>query len=320
MSSLRRFGKTIVRNWWLKLLAFVLAVMSFFAIRGATSFEVPYDIPLVVEVEKGIAILDQEPRTVQVTFRGSREDLRRLEPNSIRAVVKTESATLEKSDHVPVGPANVEGHSPARVVSVKPGTVRLIFDRETSKRVPVAKPRTDGTPLIGRVEIDYEPKEVTLRGPHRRLAQTEMVRTAPVDVDGRVESFTKRIPVLSPGDTWISQIEPPEIMVKVSIVTESATRQWEKVPVRAFVDPGAPVRVSMDPRTVDISLHGRAEVLEGIEATDLTVFVDCMGLKDTATYQLPVNCHLPPGTDLAVQVDPEMVDVEFRRVTTPPAP
>ena len=61
----------------LKLLAVLLGALTFYTIRGATSFEVPYNIPVQVKVGPGIAILDQSVRSVDVTFRGSQEDLRR---------------------------------------------------------------------------------------------------------------------------------------------------------------------------------------------------------------------------------------------------
>ena len=66
---------------------FSVWLLSFLTIRGAINFEVPYDGPVEVKVDPGIAILDQSPRTIQVMFRGSREDLRKIEPKRIRAVV-----------------------------------------------------------------------------------------------------------------------------------------------------------------------------------------------------------------------------------------
>ena len=88
MPSWRLSDRMRVPNAGLKLLALILAALSFYAIRGVTSFEVRYDVPVEVSVEKGTAILEQDAEAVQVTFRGSPEDLRHVEQSQLRAVVK----------------------------------------------------------------------------------------------------------------------------------------------------------------------------------------------------------------------------------------
>ena len=75
----------LLNNWKLKILAVALATLSYYVIRGKTSIEVRYDVPLEIRVDEGIAVLDQDPRTVQVTFRGSQEDLRKLDQTLLKA-------------------------------------------------------------------------------------------------------------------------------------------------------------------------------------------------------------------------------------------
>ncbi|MBN2302245.1 MAG: YbbR-like domain-containing protein, partial [Lentisphaerae bacterium] len=205
----RQLSEPLLNNWKLKVLAFVLALMSFFAIQNEISFEAPYSIPIVVLVDQpGIAILDQNPMTADVTFRGSEEDLRRLDQRQIKAMVRLKVTYPSGSESVRIGPQNIEGISGVRVVNVQPSTVTLTFDHEEEKKVAVTRPTIIGTPFVGKVEIDCEPQTVTIRGPKLRLAEVNSVSTEPVDVEGRVESFSKQLRVLSPSDTWISHIKP----------------------------------------------------------------------------------------------------------------
>ena len=176
----------------------------------------------------------------------------------------------------------------------------------------VLKPTTSGAPLMGRVELDYEPKAVKLRGPKRRLQRISAVSCEPVDVDGRVESFTRKVPVLSPGDTWVYQIEPKEITVEVTIVTERISRTVTNVPVLAVTEPGAPACVDLNPRVVDVVMMGRSEVLEGIPRDAVRVYVRCVGLEAEAAYELPVQVYLPPEVDVVSRVEPETVRVQMR--------
>jgi len=312
-SKFRWLREFFVEHGQLKLLAVVLAALSFYAIRGATSDEDAFEIPVEVKVERGIAILSQNPRTVIVTMRGSKEDLRQLDRKEIKAVVRAKAGQTHGSKAmVSISPGNIEGVSRARVIKIRPGLVSLTFDREARKRLKVDEPKTIGVPLIGKVEIDYEPKSVLIHGSELGLRDKDIVTAEPIDVDGRVQSFTKRVKVLPPGDTWVSEIHPSEISVQVNIVTESVTREWSDVTVLAVLKPGAEAEVYFEPDSVSVSVEGHANVVEGISGDAVKVFVDCSALVASGSYELPVNVHLAAETHVNTTIIPETVRVMFQ--------
>ena len=298
-----------VQNWGLKLLAILLGLLTYYLIRGATSFEVPYNLPVVVNVGAGIAVLDQTPRTVDVTFRGAQESLRRLDQKQMRVVIRPTADSPAGSETVTISPRNIEGAREVRAVSIRPSRVTVSFDREIQKQVSVIKPKAVGRPLLGKVEVAYEPRAVTLRGPKRRLADVTSVSTEPVDVEGRMESFEKPVRVLSPGSSWVSEIDPPEVLVKVSIVMDTVDRLFTNVTVWAVTEPAAEVDVRFEPATVNVVLHGREEQIGGLAPDTVQAFVNCVGLGKSATYELPVQVHLPPETDVSTTVEPKTVQV-----------
>ena len=298
-----------VDNWHMKLLSLVLALLTFYAIRGATSFEFSFTVPLEVEVESGVAILDQ-PKTVEVTFRGSQEDLRGLDGRQIRAVVKPKVKDTAGSMMVAIGPEQIIGHSGVRVIRVRPDTAAIAFDHEVEKMFRVLKPKMVGTPG-GKVEIDYTPQYVRITGPRRSLRDREVVETEPIDVGGCVQSFSKRVRVLSPSDTGVIRIEPAEITITANMVTESVSKELTNMPVRAVVEAGSTNSVRLRPGSVNVSLHGRVEVIDRVADDSIRVFVDCVGLDPLESYELPVNVHLPSGVDVTATVEPQMVKVNF---------
>ncbi len=301
-----------VKNWTLKVLAVLLGALSFYAIRGAISFEVPYRAPIEVQMGPGMAVLDKSITSVEVTFGGSQEDLRRIDQSQLKAVVKPRETNPGGSEVVTIRPEHIVGQGKVRVLSIRPSTLTLSYDREAERDVIVLKPKAVGVPLMGRAEIDYEPKAVRLRGPKRRLAHISAVSCEPVDVDGRVESFTRKVKVLSPGDAWVYQIDPPEITADVTILTERISRTVTNVAVLAVTQPGSPVCVNIDPRVVDVVLMGRSEVLEGIARDAVRVYVNCVDLEADASYELPVGVHLPSEAEVATLVRPETVKVQLR--------
>jgi len=319
MASKRDTIKNIfVQNWGLKLMALILALLTFYAIRGVTNEELTYEVPVIVDVEEGIAILDLDPPSVKVTFRGSSEDLRVINANKLEARIKPTMNATDDSSKTQIRIGNIKGAVGARAVKIVPNVASLTFDTEDEQTFPVAKPITTGTPLIGKIEVDYEPKEVIVRGPKRQLRRMRekaiLIETGPIDVDERVKSFTRAMPALSPSDTWVAKIEPSEIKVTVNIVTESISRKWTDLNIMAVMESHMSMDVECIPPTCAVTVHGRPELVESITDESIKVFVDCSGLKHSKEYKLPVNVHLPPSAaDVTVKVEPDLVKVKLTK-------
>jgi hypothetical protein len=316
--SLAGIAGVIRNNWPLKLLAVGLAALAVYAISGATSSELTLDdVPVTVSVDEGIAILDQQPKTLRVTFRGSSEDLLRLDRRQTQVVVRPRVSSPDGAEAVRLGPENVRhGAVGVRVFAMEPSRVDLVFDREVRRALPVAKPEITGAPLIGRAEIDYAPQTVFVRGPKRTLDAERFVKTEPVDVEGRAAGFSTRVKVLPPSDLGVSQVDPPEILVRVSLVTETLSREWTNVLVLAVTRDGGGPRAVFDPPAVTVSLHGSAEALGGIAPGGVKAFVDCTDADTARPQERAVVVHVPAGLDVTATVAPARVRVSF--VAPPP--
>ncbi|MDA0990493.1 MAG: hypothetical protein O3A51_07060 [Verrucomicrobia bacterium] len=192
------FTGWLARNWELKLLALLLAGLTYYAIRGATGYEVEYTVPVEVAVEPGVAVLAQDPDVVKVRFRGSQDDLLKLEQKRLKALIRPRNDNLDgRPRSIPVAVRDIQGAPGVSIVKIDPQDVVVTFDRETEMVFSVLPPTTLGRPLVGKVELTYSPTTVTIRGPKRRLQELkqegrDQVSIEPVDVDGRVESFSKR--------------------------------------------------------------------------------------------------------------------------------
>jgi len=297
----------LAHNWKLKLLAVAMASLTYYIIRGKTSVEVHYDIPLNVQVEQGIAVLDQDPRTVSVTFRGSQQDLRGLDQGSLRAVVKLKAADAAGAEEVILTRRNIEGAAGAVPVEIRPPRAIVTFDREDEKPIPLPPPVVRGRPLQGRAEIDYEPKTVLLRGPRRRLAAAR-VFTEPVDVEGRTSDFSTAVRVL-PGNSWITEITPPQVNVTVTIKLDTVTRRLNAVRVLPLAGRDNMSGVVLEPSSVAVTVSGQAELVNSVAEGSVRAFVDCVGLSEPGRYDLPVNIHLPSMADISVSAEPSTIKV-----------
>lgn len=308
-----RLAAFFTENAMLKALALLLATASIYAIQRITNQLDEFEIPLVVQVEKGVAVLRQDARSAYITCRGSLDDLKRFDATQLRMVVAPKGIGFVGSEQVPIGPRNVVG--PLRgvsIIKVRPGIVNLTFDHEIERIINIAKPEVAGQPLLGRAEVDYEPKIASVRGPRQQLTDLKILRTGPIDVDGAVDSFSRNVRILTDDESGVWEVKPAEITARVNIVTEAISKEWKGLPVLALRETGTGLEILFSPALVDFSVLGSPQAVNRIEPGDIRVFVDCTDIMQPGTYTMPAAVHLRDGVEVSEAVNPPMVAVTVR--------
>ena len=293
-----------------KIIALVLAVIVFYAVRSRISDTVTLSVPVEAEKEPGLAVLKADPFSVRVTFRGAYADLQQLGMHEMRILLRPKANGTGGSELVRVRAGDVRGRPVgARVVGIEPDSVLLTFDRQEQMMLPVAPPPVDGKPLRGRVELDYSPRMVLVKGARRQLQEWKAadfhLQTQPISVDGCVQSFTKNVDIATPGAAWQAEVSPREVSVKVNIITEQSTREMRDLPVLVAAPVNHKGSWQVLPSTVQVRLTGPGEVVDAITPDSLLVMVDARRASADEPTVLPVQVHLPPGVTLdAVEADP----------------
>ncbi len=297
----------------LKLAALLLACATVYPIRQITNQLEEFTIPIDVHVERGVAILSQDVRSLQITCRGSGDDLRGFDEGQAQAVVRPEFGGHGGSEVVPIGLRDLTG-VPRRidVVKIRPDVVRVSFDRETERQIAVGKPELVGQPLAGKAELDFEPKVVTLRGPQSKLLEKKIVRAEPVDVTGVVDSFRRKVKLLE-SDIEGFQATPAEITAHISIVTESISREWAEIPVMVLLPAGTPHLVEIKPATVTISLHGGVEQLKSLTESSIKAFIEVDSLATGTVSRATVQVHVPSGLNVSAAATPPAVNARLKQ-------
>lgn len=301
------FGKwlfdAIKVNGDAKALAIILTIVIFYSIRATIGNRETFTVPVNVAVGAGVAILEQEPRNVTITFEGSRAELRRLADEKIVAEVVPSSGV--SNEMIPIRARNISARHIARVASIEPSFVRVRYDRESKVVMPVAPPVAKGNPLRGQVSFDYKPRAVEVTGPQRQmahlLASGFQVQAEPIDVEGRVQSFTRMVNLLPPDDVVVSSIKPESLEVRVTIETKVHVAEVPNVPVRVAASPLSTESFAFTPTNVAVRLSGRKEVLDAFDRSSLIAFILCPD-KPVPASEVPVRVYLPPG-DESISVD-----------------
>ena len=172
-----------------------------------------YDIP------SGFILLEPS-ESARITVRGKASSLRNLNPFQVDVFVGLE--TTEKGPtSVPLTRDNVSLPEDVQIVTIEPGRLNLMLDREVTRMLPV-KARTVGEPAAGAISqgASVNPPRVPVRGPESRIEQIVALDTTPVNLDGHAIDFEERAGVVSDDPTL--QILQPVVTVRVPLLIPSA--------------------------------------------------------------------------------------------------
>lgn len=303
-----RFFSGLLGNKGMKLVALVLGVITWYAIREEISFEKEVTrIPIDIVVDEGWAVLDMDPRQATVRLQGPESSVWNLNRENVRIQVDITGRTHEKTLHEELVPAHVQTPDGVRTVDIRPPRIILSVDQVGETNVPVRANLGGELPEGFEVEaVVCRPATVTLHGPRQRLAQVEAISTAPIDLAGRMGSFDLPVAVSVPGDNWHARVEPSIVTVEVTVEERAATRVFDAVPIRVLVGTGRQVGVDLLPDTARVVLAGRAERLDTLDPETVFAYVDCEGLDAGNSYDLPVTVRVT-GNLTVQEVEPRSV-------------
>jgi YbbR domain-containing protein len=175
------------RNWGLKLLSFVFAVVLWLTVvpeeknYGERTLSVPLEtrnIPASMElVEKSVS-------TVDITVRATNRQLGQLTAADIEAVLDLKKASVAQEDYA-LDPAMIVVPADAKAVRVFPGKVHIKLEKANEIEMAVL-PSITGKIKDGYViqAVETIPAKAKLRGPESKFRPTDKLRTSTVDVTG----------------------------------------------------------------------------------------------------------------------------------------
>lgn len=187
---LARIISFLTENWALKLAALGLAILLWLAVTANEPQRAAFR-----NIEVGVDLRDPdwrlertEPATVTVIVQGPRGELVELgsDPPRILLPVERVNDTIE-TQIVPLQWVQLPtGVRETRVLSLRPDTIRLHYQRLTTRTLPV-RVRTTGELPEGfalSLPISTNPSTVEVRGPAGTVEEMDSISLLPVDLGG----------------------------------------------------------------------------------------------------------------------------------------
>lgn len=302
----------------LKATALLLAVLSWGIVTRITNNETRIsNVPVLITNPEGWAIRDQDVQSVDLTFRGTREDLLRLDERTIQIEVDLRDEEFTSSRSIPLSARMVtHAGSNARVTSIEPKEVNLSFGREGSKDLPVVVSQSGQPPQGLTVEsIQVEPSVVTLFGEEEVLETVNSLQTASLNLSDRIRSFEQRVDVKLPTESWVGRVNPSRVLVKVTLAGVTEERRFSAIPlllVHSTQEQAGALIPS--PSEVDVFLKASPQLLNALTPSQIRAFVFTDGPPGTERM---VQVLAPPGVDV-LGVRPDTVSLQSPPPPEPP--
>jgi len=206
----------LTRNWELKLLAIILAVVVWFFVVNANRSRFGVVAPVeYVGLEPGMVLLGAPRETLDVQVEAARWAAARLTPADVRVRVDL-SRAREGDNTLQLSADDVQTPAGVNVLRLSPSAIRVTVAAAATRALRVV-PQLRGSPppgvQLGRVVV--EPSTVQVKGPRTTIEERAMVEKAPVDVTDLHQSITRTVGLLLPDSVYPTTHRTVQVTVEI---------------------------------------------------------------------------------------------------------
>ena len=302
----------IKHNPGLKLVSLLVAVLVWLWASSQIYNRTTRIVPVTLSLAKGMVVKRISPARVQVVLEVPRElgRIKEIDSREFKIVHDLRENRQEGRVVFNLSARDVQVPSRIRVVSVTPSRITAEVDRLVERVLPV-KAVLRGRPRAGyRVSSQtIIPPEVSVPGPKSLLGKLQFIRTRPIYVSGRSNSFDTKAALEPVGSYSPAPLEPVEVIVVIN--PELQGSRLKDIPIAVLKVKRQTEQINIIPARVTLYLKGPRAIMDSLAAADAKAYVDVIGLEP-GSYELPLQCKLPAGVVLE-RAKPETIKVILGR-------
>lgn len=254
--------------------------------------------------ERNYVLVDMEPKTVQLTVKGTRSDLATAATNDYRLQVDLRTVgegkhTLPLEEKLPRGITSVS-MSPATVVVTIEALQIKEFEVDIKTEGNPAKGYKLGTPLIkpsNRVHVTL---------PKNQITKVQRVG-ATINIDGEKETIKNKSVKLAAYDKNDKVIEGAVIDPAVLEVEVPITNPFKTVPLQfkflGHMPPGLSI-ATFKPDVEQVTVYGPQDALDKLEFIEADIQLD--ELKNSGKVSVPLKIVAP-----IIEISPGIIDINI---------
>ncbi|NDY42839.1 hypothetical protein G3N55_08280 [Dissulfurirhabdus thermomarina] len=297
-----------MKNWTLKLIALVFAVLMWAYVSTEQQAEIGLSIPLeIVNVPKGYTIANDLPASIDIRVAGPRSIIKNLPYQRLSKVIDLSDARPGKGIvHVTAEGLSLPGG--VRPVRITPSDIEIVLERLARKSVPVkAVVQGKVAPTAKIYDVTVDPPVVVLSGPESELRTIKEIATAPVDVSGADADVIRTVPLDVSGIRSTPE-GSSQVKVTVKVGPVLGTKRVGDIPVRLQ---GEAAGASWWPKVVTVTAEGPLTQVRGLGPKDFSILVPAGGLAP-GVHEVRPRWSAPDNITLR-SITPEFIKVTIPR-------
>jgi len=316
-------------NLRVKGMALIMAIaLWFYAINKQTG-EITEDVKLIVNPPPGLTILDTSDNIVTVSLRGPHNVIERvsdmIKDNKIKARYdfpgNNDVPADKAKETIRLTRRNFNFPQEIRLNSIVPNEINVVLGKLVNKYLKVQVEKK-GTPALGYdiVSEFFYPHKVLVKGPANMLEEAKVINTVPIDISGLTGEQNRTFPWTVNLEQSISVLKGNEyisvpihckekINVWFQVSEKINTGKFEKIKVNILHPINYVFKVKLKEEYIDLSIKGPKLILDKLESSDITAYIDVGSLALPGPYKQPVICNIPEGLEIEGKPPEVFVDI-----------
>ena len=300
-----RIMNSLLRNFWYKVWALVLACLFWYIVQGEEILEINRRIVVNIKVPEGQLIKGPDTLILDATLRGSRVLLGDFSTRPLEATIRIPEGKTGQIRYR-IDREHIKNWDNRIKLTVHEPYITIYVDDKASKKVPVRE-FLKGVPAEGYIieKSIIKPNMITITGPKSDLVKIEEVLTSPIDVSNlsTSKSFETKI---AAKDLPKLELSTDTVNVNLMLGEQKINKKFSSVPV---VVVGSDHLTNVSPQMVSIVIQGTPGVLSFINRSELEAFIDARDLPPGKKYNRPIQVKIPPDTVL-IETQPQTAAIE----------
>lgn len=306
------FMRAVTANIGLKIVSILFAVFLWFYVTAQIERTETIEVPLeIVNMPESLVVVNDVPRTVEVTMRGARSDLLKARLFGKTRLTVDLAGAQGRRLSVPLSKGMItlpEGVRQEDVSIRSPRSLSIELETHVSRSIPVEIAFRGTLPagmmLVGKPAV--APDRVIARGPAGAMSALAAARTEPIDLNGRRGRFS--------AETALSAVagvafEPPTVIVEIA-VSRRGERTFEGL-APTFLQLEEGLAAACEPPTATLTVQGPDEFVRSLSPDEVSIV---LSLEPGATGTFTIE----PEVIVPALVDTFRLSVSAFEVTVAP--
>ncbi|MBP7901577.1 MAG: YbbR-like domain-containing protein [Spirochaetes bacterium] len=308
------------KNFLPKIIALAFAILLWFYIGSKKVGSVSFNINVVpINLSADMVVTEFQKKTVVVTLRGNKEDIKNVSKKSIAVEVDLRNPVIGKLAKYDLN-INFSEQYDSLKYELSDKKMFVLVDKKAVKRVPIR------LKLEGNVEDSFvivstkmNPEYCTISGAESEINSIESVDTEPVVISGEKTNFKKSVRLSAANRDKIG-FQPEFVTVNFMLAPE---KDVMKISVPVTVR-GAAHNYDYKVLSKSVDLFVKTEEGHRVETNEAEVYIDMtsydirydqdMNSEGVAIKDFPVKVIFEKRKDISfVSIVPETVSVKIRR-------